>query len=144
MPNLARWSVLNRIVLSVLMIYSALLCAISSHVFFTAVREGSPLNFASIAVQTLTTLFLPLLILGIWKPRLTSAIFAAAAAVILAVTFVNAHAAASETAGGGCSNNYYGSGFASPNKSCCRICFCERSDEYLCESRPGPQSGKTG
>jgi len=99
MPNPARWSVLNRIVLSALMIYSALLCAISSHVFFTAVREGSPLNFASIAVQTLTTLFLPLLILGIWKPRLTSAIFFAAAATILVLTFTNAHAAASEAAG---------------------------------------------
>jgi hypothetical protein len=99
MSNPARWSILNRFIAGALILYSALLCAISYHVFFTAVHEGSALNFASIVVQALTTLFLPLLILGIWKPRLTSAIFAAAAAVILAVTFVNAHAAASETAG---------------------------------------------
>jgi hypothetical protein len=99
MPNHARWSILNRILLGVLMLYSAFLCAVSYHVFFTAVHEGSALNFASVVVQVLTTLFLPLLILGIWKPRLTSAIFVAAAAVVLAVTFVNAHAAASETAG---------------------------------------------
>ncbi len=99
MPNPARWSVPNRFLAGALILYSALLCAISFHVFFTAVQQGSPLNFASITVQTLTTLFLPLLILGIWKPRLASALLFAAAAAILALTFTNAHSAASTTAG---------------------------------------------
>ncbi len=99
MPNPARWSLPNRILVGALILYSVTLCAISFHVFFTAIHEGSPLNFASIAVQTLTTLFLPLLILGIWKSRLTSALLFAAAAAILALTFTNAHAAASGTTG---------------------------------------------
>lgn len=99
MPNPTRWSIPNRFLAGALIVYSALVCAVSFHVFFTAVNEGSPLNFASIAVQTLTTLFLPLLLLGIWKPRLTSALLFAAAAAILALTFTNVHAPASGTAG---------------------------------------------
>lgn len=99
MPIPARWSVPNRFLAGALILYSALLCAISFHVFFTAVRQGSPLNFAGITVQTLTTVFLPLLILGIWRPRLASALLFAAAAAILALTFTNAHSAASATAG---------------------------------------------
>jgi predicted neutral ceramidase superfamily lipid hydrolase len=99
MPIPARWSIPTRFLLGVLILYSALVCALSLHVFVTAIHDGSPLNFASIVVQTLTTLFLPLLVLGIWKPHLTSVILIAAAAVVLAVTFTNAHAAANETAG---------------------------------------------
>ena len=99
MPNPARWSIPNRFVAGVLILYSALVCILSLHVFLTAVPDGSPLNFASITVQILTTLFLPLLVLGIWKARLTSALLFAAAAAVLALTFINAHAAASETAG---------------------------------------------
>jgi hypothetical protein len=99
MPNPARWSIPNRFLAGALILYSALVCILSLHVFVTAVHDGSPLNFASITVQVLTTLFLPLLILGIWRPRLTSALLFAAAAAILALTFTNSHAAASETAG---------------------------------------------
>jgi hypothetical protein len=99
MPNPARWTVPNRFLAAALILYSALVCILSLHVFVTAVHDGSPLNFASITVQVLTTLFLPLLILGIWRPRLTSALLFAAAAAILALTFTNAHAHASETAG---------------------------------------------
>jgi hypothetical protein len=84
MPNPARWSIPNRFLLGVLILYSALACVLSLHVFVTAVHDGSPLNFVSIVVQTLTTLFLPLLILGIWKPRLTSALLFAAATAVLA------------------------------------------------------------
>jgi hypothetical protein len=98
MPNPARWSIPNRFLAGALILYSALVCALSLHVFVTAVHDGSPLNFASITVQILTTLFLPLLILGIWKPRRASALLFAASAAILALTFTNAHAA-SETAG---------------------------------------------
>jgi hypothetical protein len=99
MPNPARWSIPNRFLAGALILYSALLCAVSFHVFTTAIQQGSPLNFASIAVQTLTTLFLPLLILGLWKQRLTSALLFAAAAAILALTLTSAHSAASATAG---------------------------------------------
>jgi hypothetical protein len=99
MPNTARWSIPNRFLVGALILYSVLLCAITFHVFFTAVHEGSPLNFASIVIQTLTTLFPPLLVLGIWKPHLTSALLFVGAAAILAITFTNAHAAAIESAG---------------------------------------------
>lgn len=99
MLKTARWTVPNRFLAGALILYSALLFAVSFHVFYTAIHEGSPLNFASIVVQTLTTLFLPLLILGLWKPRLASALLFAGAAAILALTFTNAHAAASTTAG---------------------------------------------
>jgi len=99
MPNPARWSLSNRFIVGTLILYSALVCALSLHVFVTAIHDGSPLNFASITVESLTTFFLPLLILGIWKPRISSAALFAAAAAVLALTFTNAHAAASETAG---------------------------------------------
>ena len=99
MPNPARWSIPNRFIAGVLILYSALVCVLSLHVFITAVHDGSPLNFATITVQILTTLFLPLLILGIWKPRLTSAVLFVAAAAVLSLTLINAHDAASETAG---------------------------------------------
>lgn len=99
MSSPARWSLPNRFLLGVLILYSALVCALSLHVFFTAIHDGSSLNFASIVVQSLTTLFLPLLILGIWKPRLTRVILIASAAVVLAMTFVNAHAATRDSAG---------------------------------------------
>ena len=82
-----------------LILYSVLALALSLHVFFTAVHDGSPFNFTTITVQILTTLFLPLLILGIWKPRLTGAVLFVAAAAVLSLTLINAHAAASETAG---------------------------------------------
>jgi hypothetical protein len=98
MPNPARWSIPNRFLAGALILYSAMACVLSLHVFYTAIHDGSPLNFASIAVQTLTTLFLPLLILGIWRPRVASALLFAAAVAILALTFTNVHAAASETA----------------------------------------------
>ncbi len=99
MSHPARWSLPNRFLAGALIVYSATVCGLSLHVFLTAVHDSSPLNFASIAVQTLATLFLPLLILGIWKPRLASALLFTAAAAILALTFTNAHAPASETAG---------------------------------------------
>jgi len=99
MPNPARWSVPNRFLAGALILYSALVCALSLHVFVTAIHDASPLNLASIAVQALTILFLPLLVLGIWKSRLASALLFLAAATILALTFTNGHAAPSETAG---------------------------------------------
>jgi hypothetical protein len=99
MPNPARWSTPNRLLLGVLILYSALICVLSLHVFYTAIHDGSPLNLVIDTIQTITALFLPLLILGIWKPRLVSAILILAAAAIFAITIVNAHAAASETAG---------------------------------------------
>ena len=99
MPNPARWSVPNRFLAGALILYSVLVLVLSLHVFFTGIHDGSPLNFASITVQALTALFLPLLVLGIWKPRLASALLFAAAAAILALTFTNTHAAASQTGG---------------------------------------------
>lgn len=99
MSNTARWSISNRFLAAALILYSALLLGVSLHVFYTAVHQGSPLNFASIVVQTLTVAFLPLLILGIWKPRLASALLFAAAAAVLALILTTAHAATSGTTG---------------------------------------------
>ncbi len=99
MPNPARWTIPGRFLAGALILYSALLCAVSLHVFYTAVQQGSPLNAAAITVQVLTTLFLPLLILGLWKPRLASALLFAGAAAILALTLTSAHSAPSSPAG---------------------------------------------
>ncbi|MGA7158956.1 MAG: hypothetical protein WBY53_19075 [Acidobacteriaceae bacterium] len=99
MPSPARLSISNRFLAGTLILYSTLILGVSLHVFYTAVHQGSPLNFASIVIQTLTIAFLPLLILGFWKPRAASALLFAAAAAILALTLTNAHSAASTTAG---------------------------------------------
>jgi hypothetical protein len=99
MSNPARWSIPNRFLASALILYSALLCAVSLHVFFSAIHQGSPLNAAAITVQALSTLFLPLLVLGLWKQRLTSALLFAGAAAILALTLTTTHSAAIKAAG---------------------------------------------
>jgi hypothetical protein len=99
MPNVTHWSIPNRLLLGAFLPYSAAVCVLSLHVFYTAIHNGSPFTFATITAQILSMLFLPLLILGIWKPRLASAFLFIAAAAVLALTLTNAHAPASETAG---------------------------------------------
>jgi hypothetical protein len=99
MPNPTRLSTLSCILAGILILYSASLCAVSLHILYTAIHEGSPLNFAAIVVETLTLLFLPLLIAGLWKPRLISILLFAAAAAILSLTLTTPHAAPSTTAG---------------------------------------------
>jgi hypothetical protein len=99
MPNPARWSLPNRFILSVLILDSALVVFLSGHVFYTAMHDRSPLNFASVTIEIFTALFLPLLLLGIWRQRLSSTLLFTSAAAVLAITLTNAHAAPSETAG---------------------------------------------
>ena len=99
MPNPARWSIPNRFIAGVLILYSALVCILSLHVFLTAIHDGSPLNFASITVQILTTLFLPLLSSASGRPASPAPCSSPQQPPYLALTFTNAHAAASETAG---------------------------------------------
>ncbi len=55
-----------------LLLYSGLLCAVSVSVFVAAWRQGSPLKIDDILMQTLMTVFLPILVLGIWKQRIAS------------------------------------------------------------------------
>lgn len=99
MSNPPHWTVPSRLLAGALIVYSALLLGVSLHVFFTAMGQGSPVNAAVILVQSLTALFLPLLIAGIWKPRAASALLFIAAAGTLALTLTHAHQAASATAG---------------------------------------------
>jgi hypothetical protein len=91
MPNPTRWSIPNRFLAGALILYSALLCAVSLHVFLTAVHEGPRLNAAAITVQALAIVFPLLLLLGLWKPRLSSALLFAAGVLNLALTLTAGH-----------------------------------------------------
>jgi hypothetical protein len=85
MPIIAKWSVWSKFYVISLLLYSALLCFVSTKVFVAAVQQHSPLKASDIVIQALMTLFLPMLILGIWKPRLTSGLLFAGAATDLAL-----------------------------------------------------------
>lgn len=86
MPNPTRWSIPNRFLAGALILYSALLCAVSLHVFLTAVHEGPRLNAAAITVQALAIVFPLLLLLGLWKPRVISALLFVGGILNLALT----------------------------------------------------------
>jgi hypothetical protein len=86
MPNPTRWSIPNRILAGALILYSALLCGVSLHVFYTAVHQGSSLNAAALSVQALAMAFPLLLLLGLWKPRVISALLFVGGILNLALT----------------------------------------------------------
>ena len=91
----AKWSVWNKFYVAAFILYSALLCFVSTTVFISALRQHATMTPSDIVIQTLMTLFLPVLIFGIRKPRLASGLLFAGAATDLALTlFINAHAAA--------------------------------------------------
>jgi hypothetical protein len=96
MPSPARWSAWNKFYVATFILYSALLCFVSTTVFISALRQHATMTASDIVMQTLMTFFLPVLILGIRKPRLASGLLFAAAATDLALTlFTNAHASTS-------------------------------------------------
>ena len=108
MPNLTRWPVSRRILAGALILYSALLGVLSSHVFYTTIHAGpDPGGFGSggtldapgVIVFTLTLLFPLFLVLALWRPRLASAMLLAGAAVLLALTLAAPHHTGSASAG---------------------------------------------
>ncbi len=86
MPNPNRWSIPNRILAAALILYSALLCGISLHVFYTAVHQGSPLTADALCVQALAMAFPLLLLVGLFQPRVTSVLLFAAGVLNLVLT----------------------------------------------------------
>ncbi len=96
MPSVAKWSTWSKFYIISLLLYSALLCFVSTKVFVSALQQHSPLKASDILIQALMTLFLPTLILGIWKQRLASGLLFAGAATDLALTlFLSVHTASS-------------------------------------------------
>jgi hypothetical protein len=94
MSNVARWSAWNKFYVAAFVLYSALLCFVSSTVFISGLRQHASLTPSDLIIQTLMTLFLPLLLFGIRKPRLASGLLFAGAATDLALTlFMNTHTA---------------------------------------------------
>jgi hypothetical protein len=94
MPNVAKWSAWNKFYIAAFILYSALLCFVSSTVFVSALRQHAPLTASDLVIQALMTFFLPALLLGIRKPRLASGLLFAGAATDLALTlFMNTHVA---------------------------------------------------
>jgi hypothetical protein len=93
MRTIAKWSAWNKFYVAAFVLYSALLCFVSLTVFVSALRQHAALTASDIVIQTLMTLFLPVQLLGIRKPRLASGLLFAGAATDLALTlFLNAHA----------------------------------------------------
>ena len=92
MPSTTKWTIWSRFYVGAFLLYGGLLWFVSMSVFLAAIKHGARLKPPDIVIQSLMTLFLPILILGIWKQRLASGLLFAGAATDLALTlFLNAH-----------------------------------------------------
>jgi hypothetical protein len=99
MRNRTKWPIWSKFLVGALLIYSGLLCALGLHIFSAAVWQSWQLKVAGITVQTLTIVFLPLLLLGLWKPRLTSGLLFGGAVINLAMTLSVGHGTPDEMTG---------------------------------------------
>ncbi len=80
------WTIWNRFYVAAFLLYGGLLWFISVTVFLAANKQHARLTLSEIILQTLMTIFLPVSILGIWKPRIASTLLFAAAAADLVLT----------------------------------------------------------
>ena len=93
MPNAVKWSTWNKFYVGAFLLYGGLLWFVSMTVFLAAIKHGARLKPSDIVIQSLMTIFLPILIVGIWKQRLASGLLFAGAATDLALTlFLNTRA----------------------------------------------------
>ena len=87
LENIVRWPVWAKFLAGALTLYAGLLCVVSLSVFISALRHGQHLHGADFVIQTLMTIYLPLLCLGFWRPRLSSGLLFTVAAVDLLLLF---------------------------------------------------------
>jgi hypothetical protein len=66
------WPLWGKALFSALLLYSLLLCCVSLSVFVQSAMHGWNLKIVDIAMQLLMMFFPPLLLLGLWRPRLAS------------------------------------------------------------------------
>ena len=98
MRSAAKWTIWTKFYVAAFLLYGGLLWFVSTTVFLAAIKHGARLKPSEIIIQTLMTLFLPISIFGIWKPRVASGLLFAATASDLALTlFMDAHGASSTT-----------------------------------------------
>lgn len=93
-----KWTIWNRVYVAAFLLYGGLLWFVSTTVFLASIKQHARLTPSEIILQTLMTIFLPLSILGIWKPRIASGLLFAAAIADLALTLsMHVHGAGSTT-----------------------------------------------
>ncbi len=93
-----KWTIWNRVYVAAFLLYGGLLWFVSTTVFLAAIKQHARLTLSEIILQTLMTIFLPLSILGIWKPRIASVLLFVAAAADLALTLsMHLHGAGTTT-----------------------------------------------
>jgi hypothetical protein len=83
MSNPRSWPVWSKFLVGALVLYSALLCAVSLATFVQALRQHWALKAHDLVLQALMTLFLPALLVGLREARLASGLLFAAVAIDL-------------------------------------------------------------
>jgi hypothetical protein len=78
-----RWPIWGKAVYIALTAYSALLSTVSISVFYQAIRQHWGLKLIDILLQSLMLLFLPMLLIGLWKIRLAASLLFLGAATNL-------------------------------------------------------------
>jgi hypothetical protein len=85
MSNLRSWPLWARVLVAALVLYSAILCAVSLTTFIQTLRQHWTLKASDIVLQSLMTLFLPALLVGLRSERLASRSLFAGVAIDLAL-----------------------------------------------------------
>jgi hypothetical protein len=85
MSNLRSWPLWARVLVAALILYSAILCAVSLTTFIQTLRQHWTLKASDIVLQSLMTLFLPALLVGLRSERLASRSLFAGVAIDLAL-----------------------------------------------------------
>ena len=93
-----KWTIWNRVYVAAFLLYGGLLWFVSTTVFLAAIKQHARLTLSEIVLQSLMTIFLPISILGIWKPWIASVLLlAAAAADLTLVLLMHIHSAGNTT-----------------------------------------------
>ena len=97
MRSAVNWTIWNRVYVAAFLLYGGLLWFVSTTVFLAAIKQHARLTPSEIILQTLLTIFLPISILGIWKPRIASVLLFVAAADLALALSMHLHGAGSTT-----------------------------------------------
>jgi NADH:ubiquinone oxidoreductase subunit 3 (subunit A) len=85
MTNLRAWPVATKFLVGALILYSALLCGVSLTSFIQSLYEHWSIKAEDIVLQSLMTLFLPAVIVGLSRARLASGLLFVGVAIDLAL-----------------------------------------------------------
>jgi hypothetical protein len=85
MSDVRSWPLWGKVLVGALVLYGGLLCGVSLTTFVQALRQHWALKADDFVLQSLMTLFLPALLIGLRRARLASGLLLAGVAIDLAL-----------------------------------------------------------